>query len=124
MKKSIFFFLVIISFIVACERNDDSNGTNGIYGFGAGNIKYMSTIGHDFDSALDSLLMVVSYDQLFQDKPYYIDPELLDGVNYPTDDRSFYMITVKDSINGLYLCSPSDVLDTKGCWYKISWAED
>ncbi|MCR4829360.1 MAG: hypothetical protein K5864_07860 [Bacteroidales bacterium] len=121
MRKNIFFFLVITSIIVACESDDDSNG---IYSFGAGYIKYEATIGHDFDSALDSLLMVVPYDQLFNSVPYYIDPEPLDRVNYPTNDRSFYMITVKDSMNGLYLCSPSNVLDTKGDWYKIVWGED
>lgn len=124
MKKSMIFFLAVISLLVSCERNDDSNGNNGIYCFGAGFIKYNATIGHDFDTALDSLQKMVSYDRLFQDKPYYIDPELMDRVNYPTNDRSFYMITVKDSINGLYLCSPSNVLDTKGCWYKIIWGED
>ena len=95
-----------------------------MYCFGAGNIKYEATIGYDFVSALDSLLKVVPYGQLFNNKPYYIDPELMDRVNYPSNDRYFYMITVKDSVTGQYLASPGNVLDTKGCWYKIIWGED
>ena len=121
MKKSILLFPIIIVFLFACDKKNDSKG---LYCFGAGYIKYEATIGNDFDSALDSLLMVVPYDQLFYNEPYYIDPELMEKVNYPTNDRSFYMITVKDSINGLYLGSPRDVLDSKGCWYTIIWGED
>ena len=121
MKKGILVFPTIIVLLFACEEKDDSKE---LYSFGAGYIKYEATIGNDFDSALDSLLKVVSYDQIFQNNPYYIDSELMDRVNYPTNDRSFYMIIVKDSTNGLYLGSPRDALDSKGCWYTIIWGED
>ena len=107
--------------LVACEEKDDSKG---LYCFGGGYIKYEATISYDFNSALDSLLTIVPYDQLFLDEPYYIDPEHMNRVNYPTDDRSFHMITVMDSINGLYLSSPRDVIDSKCCWYTIIWNKD
>ena len=47
-----------------------------------------------------------------------------DRIDYPSNDRDFYMIKVKDSITGLSLSSPGNVLDTKGDWYKIIWDED
>ena len=121
MKKSVLLFIVMAMLLGACERHDESNG---MYCFGAGYIKYKATIGYDFESAFDSLQKVVHFDQLHQNESYYIEPELLNRVEYPSNDREFYMISVKDSTNNTYLSSPSNVLDTKGDWYKIIWGED
>ena len=122
MKKAILLSLSAIVLFAACERND---GSKRIYNFGAGYIKYEATIGNDFESALDSLIKVIPFNRLY-DRPYYIDPEVMnrDRIDYPSNDREFYMIIVRDSITGLNLSSPSNVLDTKGDWYKIIWGED
>lgn len=122
MKKAIILLIATVAFLAACERAGDSKG---IYCFGAGYIKYEATIGYDFESALDSLIKVIPFNRLY-DRPYYIDSEILnrDRIDYPSNDRDFYMIIVKDSITGLNLSSPSNVLDTKGDWYKIIWGRD
>ena len=122
MKKAIILLISTVALFAACDRNDDSKG---IYYFGAGYIKYEATIGYDFESALDSLVKVIPFNRLY-DRPYYIDPEIMnrDRIDYPSNDRDFYMIKVKDSITGLSLSSPGNVLDTKDDWYKIIWDED
>ena len=122
MKKAIILLISTVALFAACDRNDDSKG---VYYFGAGYIKYEATIGYDFESALDSLIKVIPFNRLY-DRPYYIDPEIMnrDRIDYPSNDRDFYMIKVKDSITGLSLSSPGNVLDTKGDWYKIIWDED
>ena len=122
MKKAIILLISTVALFAACDRNDDSKG---IYYFGAGYIKYEATIGYDFECALDSLIKVIPFNRLY-DRPYYIDPEIMnrDRIDYTSNDRDFYMIMVKDSITGLSLSSPGNVLDTKGDWYKIIWDED
>ena len=122
MKKAILLFIATTVLYAACEKNDDSKR---IYSFGAGYIKYEATIGCDFESALDSLIKVIPFNRLY-DRPYYIDPEIMnrDRIDYSSNDRDFYMIKVKDSITGLSLSSPGNVLDTKGDWSKIIWDED
>ena len=112
--KKIAMILFLFSLVVSCERDDNK------YKCDIGFITYQATIGYDYSSALDSLLKM---DILLPDAPYVIEPEQI-RVEYPIDDRDFYMISFKDKPNGINLQSPMDVIDTKGCWYKIIWGED
>lgn len=66
-------------------------------------IKYEATIGHDFESALDSLLKVKNFRP---NEPYIVVPEPLDVV-YPTYDREFF---------GLHSWTPQI-----GCIWGLQW---
>lgn len=91
---------------------------------GRGIYKYNATLGFDFDSALDSLIIVKYSKRSYNNTPYYLEPELMRGMVYPYDEREFYMIKVMDSTTQYILASPVDVLDTKGDWYYLVWPED
>ena len=114
MKKNILLSVALLVLFAGCEKQER------IYRCDVGYIKYEATIGLDFDSALDSLLKVIVYRP---NEPYIVVPEPLNVV-YPTNDREFYWIAFKDTVDRLYLGSPMDVLDTKGNWYKIVWDKD
>ena len=118
--KKITLLLSIVLFL-ACGKDDAQDG---VYAFGAGYLEYEATIGNDLDSALDSLLKVVPYDDMYSGSPYLIETEKMDRVDYLSDDRDFYMVKVMDSITGYILGSPSNAIDTKGSWYRIFWTED
>ena len=87
-------------------------------------IKYNATIGCDFESALDSLIIIKYTNRSYNGTPYYLEPELMREVVFPYDDRDFYIITVMDSITQNVLAATADVLDTKGDWYYLDWPED
>lgn len=123
MKALRFIILFGVIALLSCEKNSD--GTNdvadgGTYKCDVGYITLQAQIGGDLDSALDSLLKVKS---VLPDTPYVVVPETL-HVEFSADDRSFYTIAFKREENGAYLQSPSDVLDTKGNWYLLSWSVD
>ncbi len=116
IKHVILIFPLI--FLSSCSREKD---TVGLYRWGGGGyIEYKETIGYDFDSAFDSLLR---RDLFRPQEPYIIVPEPV-TVEYPDDDRVFFWIAFKDTTGRYYLASPSNVLDTKGCWYRILFPED
>ena len=108
-------------FFVGCEKEECGEGC---YTWDGGYIKYKATIGYDFDSAFDSLIIAKYTNRSFNGTPYYLEPELMQGVEYPYDERDFYMIKVMDSTTRIILASPVDVLDTKGCWYDLVWYDD
>ena len=114
MKKNVLLSISLLVLFAACEKQER------IYKCDVGYINYEATLGHDFDSALDSLLTVIVYRP---NEPYIIVSEPIDVV-YPTNDRVFYWIAFKNTADGMYLGSPMDVIDTKGDWYKIIWGED
>ena len=123
MKALRFILLFGLAVLFSCEStDDDANGVtdNGTYKCDVGYITLRARIGEDLDSALDSLLKVKT---VLSDTPYVVVPEAL-NVEYIADDRCFYTITFKREENGANLQSPSDVLDTKGNWYLLSWLED
>ena len=117
MRKTVFLFVISIVLFVACEKNERPEGS---YSFSAGYIKYEATLGEDLDSALDSLLTVIDYRPA---DTHIVATELVE-VDYPDDDRLFYWVAFKDTNKRTYLQSPKDVLDTKGCWYKMFWEEN
>jgi len=122
MKKTIIYLISFFLFFVACKKEKCNDGC---YSWsGGGYIKYKATIGYNFESAFDSLISMKYLNCTYNDKPHYIESEQMDGVNYPYDNRTFYMIKVIDSTTGYILASPVDALDTKGCWYTIIWYED
>lgn len=109
--------LFFLTFLASCSKEKD---TVRLYKWGGGYIEYKETIGYDFNSALDSLLRR----EFFRpQEPYIIVPEPV-TVEYPDDDRVFFWIAFKDTTGRYYLASPSNVLDTKGCWYRILFPED
>ena len=117
MKRIILFSVSLLIMFAACEKPEKQKG---LYLCDVGYIRYEATIGDDFDSALDSLLKKIVYRPA---EPYIVVPEPINVV-YPTNDRSFYLIAFKDTVDRVYLQSPMDVLDTKGCWYSVIWGED
>lgn len=114
MRKAIVFALSAMALLAACEGEKNTLET---YDFGSGYIQYEATIGYDYASALDSLL---SLSPPIYNVPYYVDPV---PIAVPAN-RSFYMISFKDSINGMLLGTPKDAIDTKGGWYRIFWRQD
>ena len=117
MNRTITLLASLAVLFAACEKPDKQEC---VYSCDVGHIKYEATIGYSFASALDSLSSLVAYTH---NEPYILVPEPL-AVAYPTNDREFYWIAVKDTANSSYLESPMDVLDTKGDWYKIIWGND
>ena len=117
MKTKIIPLIISFFLLESCCENEEKPI---IYWSNVGQIQYKSTIGFDFDSALDSLLKVKVFRPV---EPYIIIPEPIVVYN-STDERDFLLITFKDTNNYMYLASPSDVLDTKGCWYKTIQPED
>ena len=121
MKKIVILFFLSFFFFTGCKKEECGDGC---YTWGGGYIKYNATLGFDFDSALDSLIIVKYSKRSYNNTPYYLEPELMRGVVYPYDEREFYMIKVMDSTTQYILASPVDVLDTKGDWYYLVWPED
>ena len=114
MKKTGIIVLLLF-FTVSCEKDELPVER---YYCDAGYIEYKATIGYDFASALDSLLKIIRLPH----EPYIVKTGQI-GVDYPTADRDFYWVAFKDTADWLFLGSPMDVLDTKGCWYILDWVD-
>ncbi len=120
MKKTLFATILLLLLLSACGKEEVQKvkinfEIPGWYRASDGHLKYLATIGHDFDSALDSLKKI---------RPVYNNHFLIfesTRVDYPTDDRSFYEIFYTDDTTGVILDvrGYSDVLDTKGDWYTL-----
>jgi len=92
-----------------------------------GKINYINRIGYNFNSALDSLLKFTLLpnsscpNNPCQDYKIQHDTIIVD-FNY--DKRFFIAIVFKDINNRKQLMSISEVLDSKGNYFRINWCED
>lgn len=97
---------------------------------GSATIVYQSRIGHDFDSALDSLvrryeplLETLAKEGHYSGEGLNIDKKKI-NVDFSYDNRAFLLLTITDKAN-IYQCLfTSDVIDEKGNYYFVNWSED
>lgn len=97
---------------------------------GSATIVYQSRIGHDFDSALDSLvrryeplLETLAKEGHYSGEGLNIDKKKI-NVDFSYDNRAFLLLTITDKAN-IYQCLfTSDVIDEKGNYYFVNWPED
>jgi hypothetical protein len=81
---------------------------------GCGTIRYVNRIGYDFDSALYMLIK----DCPFPVGSYHIQKDTM-TIDFHYDDRLFISILYMDTNNYMPLVSLSDVIDTKGNYFRI-----
>jgi hypothetical protein len=84
-------------------------------------IIYVSRLGNDFDSALDSLIKLKEQTNTVSIENCYIETEMI-TIDFSCDDRLFYIIGFMDSIKHFYVSL--DVIDNKGNYFDIIWCED
>ncbi len=131
MKKTI---LLIFSFLVSlmilnCEKDDDSQTIKySILSGACGTIELVDSIGYNFNSALDSL-QAIREPMLRGGCPeppcysYYVDVDTLD-IDFDSDTRIFLGIRFINIADDVLIFAMSDVIDSYGNYYTISWCED
>jgi hypothetical protein len=94
-------------------------------GNGGAAILYQSRIGHDFDSALDSLikkyepiLIRLAQEGHYSGKGYDIDQEKV-NVNFSYDSREFRLLTFIDKSNRYNILFTGEVVDEKGNYFML-----
>ena len=86
----------------------------------SGTISFVDSIGTDFSTALDSLIVLR---ESFIDDNYYIE-ELELEVDFVDASREFKGIKFLRPDNHTLIFSMSDVLDSNGNYYCILWPPD
>ena len=97
---------------------------------GCATITYQSRIGHDFESALDSLikkyeplLTILETEGHYSGEGLNIDKEKI-NVDFNYDSRDFRLLTFTDKVNKYRILFSSDVIDEKGNHYYYSVCND
>lgn len=87
-------------------------------------IKYKDKIGSDFNSALDSLkrwyepiFNVLATEGHYSGEGYFVEKEKI-NVDFTEDNRSFFLLTFRDSVSIFNLIAIHDVIDEKGNHYN------
>ncbi len=129
--KSIIYILTIFSLLlVSCEDKGNDNLMKEetifnkkkefrIIDGACGTVHYISRLGNNFDTALETLSKKHS-DNFFKD--YTIHKDTL-NVDFEYDKRVFVAIIFKKT-NGKHSMSKSDVLDSNGNYFRINWCKD
>lgn len=93
-------------------------------------ITYISRIGNDFESALDSLIRkyeprmtIWATEGYYSGQGYNIDKEKI-NVDFNYDSREFIILTFIDKANIYNLLCTGDVIDEKGNYYGFIWPDD
>ena len=98
-------------------------------GNGGSSIMYLGKIGNDFESALDSLTrkrepMLNALAKMGSySGEYTIDKKKID-VDFSYDSRDFILLTFIDKTNNFHIFSSVDVIDEKGNYFGLKWADD
>ena len=93
-------------------------------------LEYVTKIGNDYDTALDSLMQIyepnlqaLAIEGHYSGEGYYIDKEKI-NVDFDYDERDFILLTFKDKANINRLLFTNDVIDEKGNHYIHIACED
>ena len=141
--KQIVFTILFATLFVACDSDDNPVispnldmqeepifNENKTFKCDGGSIAYLSRIGYDFDSALDSLirryeptLETAAIEGHYSGEGLNIDKKRI-NVDFSYDNRAFLLLTITDKAN-IYQCLfTSDMIDEKGNYYFVNWPED
>jgi hypothetical protein len=122
------FSIIITILTFGCQEHEQLNTQYEILSGACGTLTFKDKIGNDINSASDSL-EILQQELLTGGCPgnpchnYNIEKRIIE-VNFNKDRRDFYGFIFKDSTNNLSLFAMSDVLDTEGNYYFISWCSD
>lgn len=141
--KKIVFTILLAPLFVACDSDDNPIispnvemqeeqifNDNKTFTCNGGSIVYQSRIGHDFDSALDSLirryepiLNILATEGHYSGEGLIIDKQKI-NVDFSYDNRAFVLLTISDKANIYQVLFTSDVIDEKGNYFRVAWPED
>ena len=115
--------MLLLSFLLwACEKFELKSNDTFSVDKGCASVVYQSKIGNDKASAIDSIkrIYVRDYPDLLADS-ICLQPL---NVDFPHDNRSSWLLTVKekDLISPVYI--GFDVVDSKGNHYRYAPCED
>jgi len=113
--------IIFLAFLICagCEKPFHVDGYRIVSG-ASGTISFVDSIGTDFSTALDSLIVLR---ESFIDDYYYIEEVELE-VDFDDASREFKGIKFLRPDNHTLIFSMSDVLDSKGNYYYIIWRPD
>lgn len=122
MKVPVYLWLIILLVICAsCEKPYNKNiGGYKILSGGCGSLSFVDSIGTDFSTALDSLIILR---ESFIDDNFFIE-EVEMEVDFYDSNREFKGIKFLRPGNQTLIFSMSDVLDSNGNYYCINWCPD
>lgn len=141
--KQIVFTILFATLFVACDSDDNPVispnldmqeepifNENKTFKCDGGSIAYLSRIGYDFDSALDSLirryeptLETAAIEGHYSGEGLNIYKEKI-NVNFSYDNRAFVLLTISDKANIYRVLFTSDVIDERGNYFRAIWPED
>jgi len=117
---ALWIFILALLIGAGCEKPNRTVDGYKILSGAAGTISFVDSIGSDFSTALDSLIILRSS---FIDDDYYIEEVDLE-VDFYDASREFKAIKFLKPGNNTLIFSMSDVIDSNGNYYYILWPPD
>jgi hypothetical protein len=117
------FLIIILALLIGsgCEKPDNKTVDGYMILSGAcGTISFVDSIGTDFSTALDSLIILR---ESFINDDFYIEEVELE-VDFFDASREFKGIKFLRPGNQILVFSMTDVLDSNGNYYYIIWCPD